>query len=166
MVDGGTAYGVNLVQAIQRCREVVDDDSKITVDLLLINGNPGTKPSVYNETGQDTIKNYQRFKQLKSHYQSGNDWADIDGFMQAFPKVNLRYVVHPSESISYSMLNFENSTTWMAQEMGRKDAKNIVGLGPDWISNQLKKWNSDSSLQKLFPRIADYIHHVTHIADK
>ena len=34
-VDGGVAWGVDLASAIQRCQEVVDDDSKITVDAVM-----------------------------------------------------------------------------------------------------------------------------------
>ena len=34
-VDGGTGYGVDLVNAVARCREIVDDDSKIILDVIL-----------------------------------------------------------------------------------------------------------------------------------
>ena len=34
-IDGGTAYGVDLVSAVARCREIVDDDSKIILDVVL-----------------------------------------------------------------------------------------------------------------------------------
>ena len=34
-VDGGTAYGVDVVSAVGRCREIVDDDSKIVLDVIL-----------------------------------------------------------------------------------------------------------------------------------
>jgi hypothetical protein len=33
-MDGGTVYNTNLVSAIQRCREQVDDDSEITMDII------------------------------------------------------------------------------------------------------------------------------------
>jgi hypothetical protein len=33
-MDGGTVWNTNLVSAVQRCREVVDDDSKIIVDII------------------------------------------------------------------------------------------------------------------------------------
>ena len=34
-IDGGTVYGVDLVSAVGRCRELVDDDSKIVLDVIL-----------------------------------------------------------------------------------------------------------------------------------
>jgi predicted acylesterase/phospholipase RssA len=34
LMDGGTVYNINLVSAVHRCREVVDDDSKIVVDII------------------------------------------------------------------------------------------------------------------------------------
>jgi len=38
LMDGGTVYNINLVSAVHRCREVVDDDSKIVLDILDCNG--------------------------------------------------------------------------------------------------------------------------------
>ena len=34
-IDGGSGYGVDLVNAVARCREIVDDDSKIILDVIL-----------------------------------------------------------------------------------------------------------------------------------
>ena len=34
MMDGGTVWNLNLVSAIKRCRELVDDDSKIVIDII------------------------------------------------------------------------------------------------------------------------------------
>ena len=34
-IDGGTAYGVDVVSAVARCREIVDDDSKIILDVIV-----------------------------------------------------------------------------------------------------------------------------------
>ena len=35
-IDGGTAYGVDVVSAVARCREIVDDDSKIILDVIVV----------------------------------------------------------------------------------------------------------------------------------
>ena len=35
MIDGGAAYVVDIFTAIQRCRELVDDDSQINIDVLV-----------------------------------------------------------------------------------------------------------------------------------
>jgi len=34
-MDGGTVWNTNLVSVVLRCRDLVDDDSKITVDIIL-----------------------------------------------------------------------------------------------------------------------------------
>lgn len=35
LMDGGTVWNTNLVTAVQRCREQVDDDSQITLDIIV-----------------------------------------------------------------------------------------------------------------------------------
>ena len=37
-MDGGTIFNVNLVDAVHRCREQVDDDSEIVVDIVVCSG--------------------------------------------------------------------------------------------------------------------------------
>jgi len=34
-IDGGSTWNSNIVTAIDRCREIVDDDSKITIDIVI-----------------------------------------------------------------------------------------------------------------------------------
>jgi len=34
-MDGGTVWNTNLVSAVERCREIVDDDSQITLDVIV-----------------------------------------------------------------------------------------------------------------------------------
>jgi hypothetical protein len=38
-MDGGVAWGTNLVSAINRCKEQVDKDEEITMDIVVC-GNP------------------------------------------------------------------------------------------------------------------------------
>ena len=33
-MDGGVAWNTNLVSAVERCREMVDDDSEIVLDII------------------------------------------------------------------------------------------------------------------------------------
>jgi hypothetical protein len=57
-MDGGTVYNINLVSAVHRCREVVDDDSKIVLDI--IDCNPSTKLAGWDEEN-NAASNYLRF---------------------------------------------------------------------------------------------------------
>ena len=34
-MDGGTVWNTNLVSAVERCREIVEDDSQITLDVIV-----------------------------------------------------------------------------------------------------------------------------------
>lgn len=56
-MDGGTVWNTNLGSAINRCLEVVDDESQIVVDIVMCGGSHLDK---VKETG-NTIENYMRF---------------------------------------------------------------------------------------------------------
>ena len=55
-VDGGTAMGLDAMSAVEKCLELVDDDSQITMDIILLDRFTGTTE---DEEG-DTIKNMLR----------------------------------------------------------------------------------------------------------
>ena len=57
-VDGGTAFAVDVVSAVARCREIVDDDSKIVLDVILCHPHG---LSTVDSTG-DAISNYMRYR--------------------------------------------------------------------------------------------------------
>jgi len=125
-MDGGAAWSVNLVSAVHRCREIVDDDSQINIDIVTVHG--GKKQKAWENKGK-TDSNWLRYEDIKEHY---NSISDVYEFQQAFPKVNFRYYVEPTESIpgGLDIINVDNSTiTWPLQELGRKDGANAVTLG-------------------------------------
>ena len=35
--DGGAAYNIDIVSAVQRCMEIVEDESQITIDIIMNN---------------------------------------------------------------------------------------------------------------------------------
>ena len=37
LMDGGVAYNTNVEEAVKSCKELVSDDSKITIDVLITN---------------------------------------------------------------------------------------------------------------------------------
>ena len=105
-MDGGAVWNTNLVSAVKRCRETVEDDSQITLDVLVCFGhNLGDK---YNVDG-NTLDNYLRYRDIKEYY-GGMD--DILEFQRAFPDINLRYYVQPSAPLPiFKILNVDNSTS-------------------------------------------------------
>lgn len=57
VMDGGTVYNTNLVSAVQRCKEVVDDESKIILDIIVCTAHDLPKW----EKSTNAISNYLRF---------------------------------------------------------------------------------------------------------
>jgi hypothetical protein len=91
-VDGGTLWNLNIVSAINRCREFVDDDSKITLDILTV-GFSENAPIYPKSNLTSGVLNYERYLSLKKW---NKQHRDIYEFMQAYPKVNFRYLLHSS----------------------------------------------------------------------
>ena len=87
--------------------------------------------------------------------------------MQAFPKVNFRYFVPPSQYLpgnGLGMLDFSNDTsTWPMQMIGRQDGANALQSGEGFLFNKMKDWNESADLQQQFPNVGDYVHHVNQI---
>jgi predicted acylesterase/phospholipase RssA len=123
LMDGGTVWNTNLVSAIKRCREQVDDDSEITLDIVVCGSN-SLDSNWQNK--QDTINNYLRYKDINEYHKGA---ADIVEFMRAYPKVNFRHYLQPSQPLASGLgiLNFNNVTsTFPMQMIGRIDGENAV----------------------------------------
>jgi hypothetical protein len=68
-MDGGTVWNTNMVSAITKCLELVDDPSKIIMDIIICDtAKVSNKPNSTN-----AIDNYLRFKDIKGYYKSLND---------------------------------------------------------------------------------------------
>jgi hypothetical protein len=143
-MDGGSVWNTNLVSAVQRCREKVDDDSKITIDIVECFGYSIDR--TFSSTG-NTIDNFIRFKNIKDYY-SGMD--DILSFMRAFPEVNFRYYIQPSAPLpSLKMLDADNATsTFPMQMQGRLDGENAVKLGEGFFFDKIKEWGETELKQE------------------
>lgn len=152
-MDGGTVWNTNLVSAVERCRETADDDSDITVDILVCRS--------YNlpprgDTGK-TLENYLRYEEIKSYHQDVNDVVEI---MQAYPKVNFRYYVSPSETLAggLDIINVNNATvTWPMQMIGRKDGETAVKAGDGFFFDKIRDWLRDPQIKEEFPTAGQYL---------
>jgi len=136
-IDGGSVWNLNLVSAVQRCREIVDDDSKITIDIITVHG--GKHLGEWKNKNK-AINNYLRFTDIKDYYDSK---ADIWRFMQAFPNVNFRYLVEPSGKLpgGLDIIKVDNKTvTWPCQVMGRKDGADAVNKGEGKAFEEFSAW--------------------------
>lgn len=81
----------------------------------------------------NAYNDYLRYNDIKSSYQ---DMGDVFDLMQAFPKVNYRYYIQPSEPLptGLGIINFDNNTsTWPMQMLGRLDGENAVKDGEGFM---------------------------------
>jgi hypothetical protein len=60
-MDGGTVWNLNLVSAVQRCREIVDSDSDINLDIVSVHG--GKKLNKWDHP-DSAISNFLRFRDI------------------------------------------------------------------------------------------------------
>ena len=79
-MDGGTVWNTNLESAIERCREIVDRDEDIVMDVIICSDG---KLEVINAT-DNTINNYMRSWSLSSYHKSV---GDVREQLRANPKV-------------------------------------------------------------------------------
>jgi hypothetical protein len=109
--------------------EVVDDESKITLDIIECSG----YKLEHQERSRSTVNNALRFRDIKDYREAT---ADVLEFKQAFPKVNYRYYAAPSEALpsGAGMLDADNATsTFPMQLVGRKDGANAVKSGEGFM---------------------------------
>lgn len=97
LVDGGVFTNLDLGEAIVRCREEVDKDEDIIVDIVLCFDQPVKIPEWTLEEGK--MQNSYQFYMRKSDYKDYYFWyyEDIIRVMRGYPHVNFRYVVTPSQ---------------------------------------------------------------------
>ena len=87
-MDGGTVVNENVDSAIHRCRDLVDDDSKIIIDILICRA-PGVIRTI-EQTG-DTIDNYMRAWNIHN-FHSGTH--NILLAKAHHPHTNFRYIIN------------------------------------------------------------------------
>ena len=71
LIDGGSAWNLDVASAIKRCYELVDHESQIVVDIIDVGRNETVIPHM-NHSG-NAIHYYMRMREIKSFYQDMND---------------------------------------------------------------------------------------------
>lgn len=135
-MDGGTTWNTNLGTAINKCKELVDDESKITIDVVLC----GSSQLEKLDSTKSSVGNMLRYDDISSYY---TDMADVNVFYHAYPNVNFRHLFAPSGPVAdgLDMLNFDNKTnTWPMQALGRSDSQSILELPEGTIFEALSYW--------------------------
>lgn len=145
-MDGGAVWNINLASAVHRCREVVDDYSKIVIDV--VDCFSYTKGEWVDRN--NAYSNYLRFYEIQKWF---NGIEDVFGFAEAFPNITIRHYVSPSQSLggTLDMLNGDNATvTWPMQLIGREDGANAVKHGEGFMMNKIKEWLANEDLRRSY----------------
>jgi predicted patatin/cPLA2 family phospholipase len=126
LIDGGVIWNLDIASAVRRCKEIVDDEKDIIVDMVLC-GNHKIDKKVDIEK-YSTFQHIMRGRELSSFY---NGMSDYNTSLALFPEVNFRYLIVPSENIDSGLipLNFNQKQVDQCFRVGKKDAENAVKLG-------------------------------------
>lgn len=96
------------------------------------------------------------------------DASDISEIMAAFPKVNYRYYVAPSQKLgTMAVMDGTNATcTFPMQQIGRKDGANAVAKGEGYHHKKIMEWRESDEIRKTWPLLNHYIVHLNENDDK
>lgn len=86
-IDGGTVWNINIDSAIQRCLEIVEDESQITLDVIIL-GDYEVAPEPLDD--DNVIGNFMRARDLNTLY---NNYDAISQQLRAYPNLNFRYLI-------------------------------------------------------------------------
>lgn len=86
-MDGGTVYNINIEGAVRQCMDLVDDESKIIMDVLIC-GAPDS-PEVIEEAG-NSWTNYFRGRNIEQFYGNTDSLAQS---IKAHPTMKMRHIV-------------------------------------------------------------------------
>lgn len=123
LMDGGVAWNLDIASAIHKCRDLVDSDDKIFLDVIDVD-KALSEVHIWNKTG-NSVQNYLRARSLRNYYERMDDQFSIQ---QAFPRVNYRYVIVPKVELDsmYQELSLDHALVMRLIEMGMQDALEAI----------------------------------------
>ena len=87
-MDGGTVYNINVEGAIRQCMDIVNDESKIIMDVFICTS--PDEPEVWTDDGK-SFTNFWRERTLRNYWGSTDSLASS---VEAHPKIKMRYVIN------------------------------------------------------------------------
>ena len=114
-MDGRVAWNLDIASAIHKCRDLVDSDDKIFLDVIDVD-KALSEVHIWNKTG-NSVQNYLRARSLRNYYERMDDQFSIQ---HAFPRVNYRYVIVPKVELDsmYQELSLDHALVMRLIEMG------------------------------------------------
>lgn len=141
LIDGGMLWNVDIPSAVRRCKEIVDDDTDIIIDIVSCFGQPPILPPTEDLDRYTALGHYRRSLEIKSFYEMVNR---VESGKFLYPKVNFRYIISPSEGL-LSIKNpipllFTKDHTNKCFAVGKKDTENAIKLGPGVYFEVVKEY--------------------------
>jgi len=151
-IDGGwSGEGLDVEDAIFKCREHVDNDEQIIVDVLFANN---VSFSDMDKNKFNTLQIHNRFKDIKSYVKATAAYLYS---RDAFPRVQFRYVMIASKRLPDQdlPLDFKKKNIEFMIDLGIKDALKALAEGPG-VSAQRMMEISTQYQDELFFNTDDY----------
>lgn len=149
--------------------ELVDDPSKITIDVLLLgsmkefevkpeHSNSGWFGSNASEHDQ-SFSNFMRGRDIKYQYNNSNSIIQV---MRANKQVNWRYILQQDNANSgINQIKFDGQLTWPLQEAGRQAAQDALQWPQGLSSVMYQNWMSTDQIKNEYPSFQEYMNSVT-----
>lgn len=156
-MDGGTIYNVNIQSAIEQCMEIVDDESKITIDVFVCDSPQGSVEDI-DDAGK-TIENVLRSRKIHSAFHGTNE---LTTDKKAHSTVNWRYLVYQTQTKAggISELEFNGDKTWPMQEQGRQDAQTALNAGESTHFELFDSYADSDELRSEFETFGDFMNFI------
>jgi len=124
-VDGGVSKGFDVTNAVERCLEIVTEQSQITIDVVL----------TYGDTFSDVAINNYSTIQMLMRYLALYGWKIFNmGLVNArldYPDVNFRYIIGPSQTLPDNMtpMDFDPTNIDFMINLGVTDGLKAIQEG-------------------------------------
>jgi len=140
-VDGGVVINLDVFAAVNRCLDVVSDQSQIVVDLIY----DSTNYTIPAETNMTTFDVFRRVKEVKDY--DGQMWFYYNA-ITAWPKVNYRYIIFPSQAMPGGPgvpLDFNQTVLVNEVALGKSDTLNVLNSKVDGKTILMQRYHENKS---------------------
>ena len=127
LLDGGVVWKMDIPGAIRRCKEIVQDEKDIIIDVIMTA--QSFIETVENIDKYTTLEHYIRSQEIKSFHA---DMKILNDTVIDHPDVNFRYILGPSVKLTISPipLDFSKKHLEFCMKIGKEDADRAIQLGP------------------------------------
>lgn len=124
--DGGCITNLDVFKAVERCLDVVSEESQVVVDMIFCEGKE--MAPLQNGVNFTTNDVFTRSKDIRSYDKSM--WY-LYNAIQAYPDVNFRYIIIPSKPLAGGVVPFDFTASNLEAELaqGQADAQTVISNG-------------------------------------